>query len=299
LTNSCQKCADEITIGLAGDLYRFHGLDEVQADALNRRYKGYLAESPQSDDLVVEVCELAQPIPADPEAFSVDGEYALILERTSSQLTVTGINFQATLEWSEPMQAMLAVAPGTEIDRLNAAENFLRVASAYRILAKGGILLHSAGFVLEERAYLFVGQSGAGKTTLTRKAHEAGVGILSDDINVALPTEEGGFRAYPVPFAGDFGQTPDLFAPGGYPLAGLLFLEKGGNAKLETLSKSAAAARLISASAFVNADTHMTSKLIEVAANLVRRVPVRRLTSRREDDFGLIRGLLREMTDDQ
>ncbi len=244
------------------------------------------------------MCELAYPIPTNPEAFTANGQYTPILERTPGQLTLTGINFQATLEWGEPMRATLAVAHGTDLAQLNAVENFLRVASAYRVLANQGVLLHSAGIVLDGRAYLFAGQSGAGKTTLTRKAHQAGAGILSDDINIVLPVESAGYRAYPVPFAGDFGQTPDLLSPGGYPLVALCFLEQGGAATLKPLSKAAAAARLVSASPFVNADPYAAPDLLEVAANLVRRVPVRKLVSRREDDFDLIRGLLREITDD-
>lgn len=289
------------TIELAGDVYRFHGLNKAQATALTQRYRQYLASSLKSSDqgLVVETRELAHLLSTDPSAFSVGGEYTLILDRTSDQLTVTGINFQASIEWGVPVRTALAITRGTDSALINAVENFLRVVSAYRILAKKGILLHSAGIVLNERAYLFVGRSGAGKTTLTRKAHEASAGILSDDINIVLPAEGEGFQAYPVPFAGDFGQTPDLLSPGGYPLAALCFLEQGGTATLEPLSKAAAAARLVSASPFVNTDPYQAPYLLEVAANLVRRVPVRKLISRREDDFNLICGLLRELTDDR
>ena len=283
------------------DAYRFHDLSAAQAATLSQRYTRFLSSSARLGDraLAVDMRELAPPIPTNPEAFTVDGQYSPMLERTPDQLTVTGINFRATLAWSEPMRATLAVARGTDSALINAVENFLRVASAYRVLSKRGLLLHSAGIVLDQRAYLFAGQSGAGKTTLTRKAHEAGAGILSDDINIALPAENEGFRAYPVPFAGDFGQTPDLLSPGGYPLAGLCFLEQGGTATLEPLSKAAAAARLVSASPFVNTDPYVAPDLLEVAANLVRRVPVRKLISRREDDFNLIRGLLRDITDDR
>ena len=242
---------------------------------------------------------LTNPIPIDPQAFLVDSQYTPIIERTPKQLTITGLDFQATIKWDAPAQAILGVSHEEHQPRLGAIENFLRVASAYRVLAQQGVLLHSAGLVLDGQAYLFAGRSGAGKTTLTRKAHAAGAGILSDDINIALPDENGGFRAFPVLFAGDFGQTPDLLAPGGYPLAALCFLEQGGAATLEPLSKAAAVARLVAACPFVNADPYKSADLLEAAANLVRQVPVRKLISRREDDFNLIHGLLRELTDDR
>ncbi|MCB1826574.1 MAG: hypothetical protein KDJ54_19150 [Candidatus Competibacteraceae bacterium] len=245
------------------------------------------------------MCEFTHPIPIDPQVFLVDGQYTPIIERTPKQLTITGLDFQATIKWGTPAQAILGISHEEHQPRLGAIENFLRVASAYRVLSKGGLLLHSAGLVVDEQAYLFVGRSGAGKTTLTRKAHQAGAGILSDDINIVLPAEGEGFQAYPVPFAGDFGQTPDLLSPGGYPLATLCFLEQGGTATLEPLSKAAAAARLVSAGPFVNTDPYQAPDLLEVATNLVRWVPVRKLISRREDDFDLIHALLREITDDR
>lgn len=288
-------------IRLASGVYRFDDLSEAQAVTLCQRYSQFFANSPfpRGPGLAVEMRELAHPIPTHPEAFTVAGEYAPILERTPDQLTVTGINFQAVLQSGEPGRATLAVTPGPDSALINAIENFLRVVSAYRVLSKGGLLLHSAGLVVDGRAYLFAGQSGAGKTTLTSKAHAAGAGILSDDINIALPGEDGRLRAYPVPFAGDFGQTPDRLAPGGYPLAALCVLEQGGAATLEPLSNAAAAARLVAACPFVNADPDKSADLLEAAANLVRQIPVRKLISRREDDFTVIRGLLRELTDDR
>ncbi|MDG4594844.1 MAG: hypothetical protein P9F75_03985 [Candidatus Contendobacter sp.] len=288
-------------IRLASGIYRFDDLSEAQAITLRQRYSQFFSISLPPGDLAlaVEMRELTHPLSTNPEAFTVAGEYTPMLERTPDQLTVTGINFQATLQWGEPMRATLAVARGPDSALINAIENFLRVVSAYRVLSKGGLLLHSAGLVVDEQAYLFAGQSGAGKTTLTGKAHQAGAGILSDDINIALPGEDGRFRAYPVPFAGDFGQTPDRLAPGGYPLAALCVLEQGGAVTLEPLSNAAATARLVAASPFVNADPHKSSDLLEAAAHLVRLVPVRKLISRREDDFNRIHGLLRELTDDR
>ncbi len=283
-------------VELPSGSYRFHGLNEAQVIALGRRYHWYLVNASQFDDLVIDVHGFAHPTPIAPEAFSVNGEYAPILERTPDRLTITGINFRAIVEWGRPIRAILALTPE---DQLNAVGNFLRIVSAYRVLSKGGLLLHSAGLVLDGRAYLFAGRSGAGKTTLTRKAHEAGASILSDDINIVLPGEDGCFRAYPVPFAGDFGQTPDLQSPGGYPLAALCFLEQGGAATLESLSNAAAAARLVAACPFVNTDPDQSLDLLEVTANLVRRIPVYKLISRREDDFDLIHALLREITDDR
>ena len=93
-------------IKLADDAYRFHGLSMAQAVTLNQRYRKFQASAPCGDlALVVDLRELSHPIPTNSEPFIVDGQYTPILERTPDQLTVTGINFQATLAWGEPMRA--------------------------------------------------------------------------------------------------------------------------------------------------------------------------------------------------
>ena len=63
-------------------------------------------------------------------------------------------------------------------------ENYLRLVTAYAALSMGGVLFHSAGVVVDGRAYLFVGRSGAGKSTLARLALATGTDILSDDNNL-------------------------------------------------------------------------------------------------------------------
>jgi hypothetical protein len=108
-------------------------------------------------------------------------------------------------------------------DVIGVFENFFRLLVAYRLNEIGGALLHSAAVVRDSRAYLFLGRSGAGKSTISKINQDAGLDVLSDDMN-ALVVENGRTLVEKLPFAGDLGQTAER--RGGALLAGIFRLEK-------------------------------------------------------------------------
>ncbi len=62
-----------------------------------------------------------------------------------------------------------------------------------RTFARQGVLvLHGAGFVLDERSVLALGPSGAGKSSTAAAALAAGGAVLSDDVVFLRPGEGGG-----------------------------------------------------------------------------------------------------------
>jgi hypothetical protein len=167
------------------------------------------------------------------------------------------------------------VAEGEEF--LGVVENHLRLVVAYHLLAMGGVLLHSSGLVHRESqgAHLFLGPSGAGKTTVARLGRERGLAVLSDDMNAVLPTGDGtGATVCRVPFAGD----PTLTDPGispedRLPLRTLARLRQGRASRLSTLEPAAALAALAACAPFVNRDPHRQVALLENLAALQRAVP--------------------------
>jgi len=76
-------------------------------------------------------------------------------------------------------------------------EYFLRIVISHALYRKGGFLFHSAGIIRNDRAYLFFGKSGSGKTTVAH--HSTGMRILSDDLVGVLPSSDG-VVAYSTPF---------------------------------------------------------------------------------------------------
>jgi hypothetical protein len=111
------------------------------------------------------------------------------------------------------------------------------------LLARGrGAELHSCGIVDEGRGFLFLGQSGAGKTTTARLWEQsAGVAILSDD-RIILRAFEGRIQMYGTPWHGE----GELASAESAPLAAIFFLRHGERNELQSLGRTESSARLFS-----------------------------------------------------
>jgi hypothetical protein len=112
------------------------------------------------------------------------------------------------------------------------------------LLARGlGVELHGAGVVTPEgRGWLFVGQSGAGKTTMSRLwRDEAGVRVLSDE-RIIVRREGGTLWMYGTPWHGE-GYVAE---PGRAPVERVFLLRHGSENALAAVPRAQAAARLFS-----------------------------------------------------
>ena len=114
------------------------------------------------------------------------------------------------------------------------------------LLAQGrGVEVHSCG-VIDPLGYghLFIGQSGAGKTTIARFWQDTpGVTILSDD-RIILRQIDNKLWMYGTPWHGE----AMLASPERVPLTRIYFLEKGSKNELLSLRESVALGRLIACS---------------------------------------------------
>jgi len=151
-----------------------------------------------------------------------------------------------------------------------------RTGAIMRLRERGRYYVHAAGVVDPMgRAWLLVGDTGAGKSTLAYGLARVGWGVLGDD-GVVLGEEPDGMRAFAwrgplmvsaslarffpelerrrgdvVP--GDVRQRVPCSAavPPSAPLRGLIFVERGVGGELEPLSRSLALANLIGQSPWV------------------------------------------------
>jgi MoaA/NifB/PqqE/SkfB family radical SAM enzyme len=99
-----------------------------------------------------------------------------------------------------------------------------------RLLAeREGCILHSAGVILDDRGWLFIGHSEAGKTTVTRLL-EKEAEILCDDRNI-LRRQPDGYRLYGT---WSHGESP-LVSPRSAPLRAALFLRQAPENRLQRL----------------------------------------------------------------
>jgi hypothetical protein len=114
------------------------------------------------------------------------------------------------------------------------------------ILGAGkGVELHGVGIVDQGRGYLFVGQSGAGKTTTARLwlAEKKDITILSDD-RVIVRESHGALRMYGTPWHGE----AEICAAADAPLEAIYILEQSAKSEVRDVDESDAVARLFACS---------------------------------------------------
>jgi len=114
------------------------------------------------------------------------------------------------------------------------------------LLARGkGVEVHGCGVVDSRgRGRLFVGKSGAGKTTMARLwENQPGITILSDD-RIILRRVESTICMYGTPWHGE----ADLASPEKTPLTELYFLTKGSKNEIVSLRISDGVGRLFACS---------------------------------------------------
>ena len=279
--------AHALQFKLPGALIHLTGLSAAQGASLRETYPGYVTET-SSDvgehDIECRAYRLDHAPAVLPQELTLDKQYAPKKIRRVDRIELTGINFEAQILFkSSQAPASLGVLHEHEFARPDVIENFLRVFAAHRALEHGGVVLHSAGLVFAGQACIFVGRSNAGKTTLTRKAHQSGTTVLSDDINLVLPGQQG-YEAFAVPFTGEFGRFLDQDrACDSYPVTGIVLLERGDHLETKVIKASDAVARLLVGCPFVNTDEQESAVLFDVLTDVVARVPVIALQSRRDD----------------
>jgi len=111
----------------------------------------------------------------------------------------------------------------------------------HRLSRGGGVELHAVGIADETgRGHLFLGHSGAGKSTTARLwLNRPGITVLSDD-RIILREREGRMFMHGTPWHGDAG----IASPRSAPLSAIYLLDHGKSNERLPLSPGCAAAEL-------------------------------------------------------
>ncbi|MEM1247884.1 MAG: hypothetical protein AAGK22_16035 [Acidobacteriota bacterium] len=277
----------DLTLGLPGGVFRCAGLSESQVEVLEPRFGAWRVG--RQPDVHIEVRRAPQ---SSFDLRTVSGEVSTFEHAfDADRVQLSGFDLLAVIERESldavlltPVDGALASSVGTPDPRfLDAFENLLRVLCAYRCLQQGGALLHSSGVLTERGVHLFIGPSGAGKTTVARLSQERGLGVLSDDINLVLPADGAGSFAQRLPFAGELGNGLPARPGDRGVVVGLHRLVQGPRHELRALSGGSGLAALLGSCPFVNSDPFALDRLI---ANLEPLQDlVTELSFRRDADF--------------
>ncbi len=176
---------------------------------------------------------------------------------------------------------LVRLAAGGTAGQFYTLANLLCAGFAWKLPDRGGVMLHAAGIVIDERAFLLVGQGGSGKTTWSALAKTAGASVLSDDM-VFVDGAEPRLEVLSTPFRDDY---PVSIGPGRWPLAAILLAEHGNRPRLEEVPALLAQARLVANLPFVVDGVPRDPRPLEVVQHLIERVPVRKLVFARDARF--------------
>ncbi|HJQ37390.1 MAG TPA: hypothetical protein VKB93_09645 [Thermoanaerobaculia bacterium] len=147
------------------------------------------------------------------------------------------------------------------------------------LLGQGrGVELHSCGVIDREgRGHLFVGMSGAGKSTTARLWGTDAATIVSDD-RVIVREEDGVMWMHGTPWHGEAA----LSEAAGAPLAGVYLLMQSPRVALRELQHADAVARLFGCAFPPFHDASAVAFTLEFLERIARRVPVRELCFTRD-----------------
>lgn len=280
----------EATLSLPGGPYRLIGLSPAQQAAILETFPAAAVPdvSPgagaASSEAVVAItaihlrrCAAEEFAPVDTRGW----DYALDFDCTPAAVRLAGLGLVGRLDGLDRSPLPPAASPPLAATLWTPAdggplfpgifENFLRVVTAYRLLAVGGVILHSAGLVKDGAAHLCLGRSGAGKSTVSALAQARGGEVLSDDLNALCPDGGAGCAVHKLPFTGEIGDRRALRPP--VPLGGLLWLEKAAVDDLLPLSRARALGCLLACAPFLNADPCRRERLEQVLVALLDRAP--------------------------
>jgi len=234
--------------------------DEETIDLFVRTYRSFISELKEGQA----AGEIFIEKSGDLSFKTVRGLLPLDIERDGSLVTVASTGLKGDFDLTT-FSGEVKVAANLSVSLM---ENFFRVYFSYYLLLNEALLLHSAGMELGGKGFLFVGQSGAGKSTISRLLRNYGE-IYSDDL-VAVDLSKEDTQILSTPFRGE--ETIWVGRQTGTRLVRVFFLIKSDKNEIVPVERGYAVAKLFANSPFVNSDDEMVDLLVERINSLLERV---------------------------
>ncbi len=265
-------------LNLAGWRLRLELHPPALGAAIAPRYAPFCSpDEGQAADLIVEIAaEAGAEASTEASASLLDA----ILRTSGDKFLLDGSNFCGMIA---PFEARASLRVRSDA-LTREIEYFLRVALALFAYHAGGLLVHCAALKAGAGIYLFIGQSGSGKSTvvsLSRASRRATA--LGDDL-ILLRREAQGWWAYGTPFwnleTGDHdGQLDNGSIRAIYKLA------QDPDVFVSPMSAGAATAELTANCPIINSQPALLPGLLDRCRDIVVTVGVERLHFRKDDSF--------------
>ncbi|MCX7829547.1 MAG: hypothetical protein N2445_00600 [Acidobacteria bacterium] len=153
-----------------------------------------------------------------------------------------------------------------------AIENYLMRVFNIMAIEAGGFFIHACGVVKDQKAYLFYGPSGSGKSAVASLSPD--LGVLSDDMILIIP-KEGDYLASSTPFWGSMSRA--LRTKGIFSIKGCFHLVKSTETELKKIENIKAMTTLFSSSLFGAFNSKRSSKLFDNIKDFVKHKEVKEL----------------------
>jgi hypothetical protein len=151
----------------------------------------------------------------------------------------------------------------------HSVDSVIRIIHSLHLAERSGFLLHAASVIRADRALIFAGPSGAGKTTISRLAPED-AHLLTDEVSYVRKVS-GSWTAFGTPFAGD------LARPGENRRAGveaLFLLKHGTENRVQPLNAAAAVQATLRNVLFFADDPALARCLFDTVCEFVNSIRV-------------------------
>lgn len=254
---------ENVTIELAGERYRVDGIAPWQVASLASRYGPRITSGGDA----VATLQLFRAPRSDFREIDTRGwEYWLDLQWEDNALAIAGMRLMARIDLAS-MRGGIWTCVENPDELWGLVENVLRPILAAQLLDRGnGLLVHSAA----ANGFLFPSASGGGKSTIARMALEAGLPVLSDDLN-AIVRRGDAWTILPLPFTGDLLEHELSATP--QRLRAIVAIEKSAQNVVRNMPAAAAVSLLTRCSPYVNLDPQRTDALVSRAAEIAAAVP--------------------------
>jgi len=148
----------------------------------------------------------------------------------------------------------------------------MRILLSFILPKHDALLVHSSAAIIpiNNTGLLFLGQSGAGKTTISKLLKAEDCQISNDELSIIRRTSEG-WKLFPSPFGGDFKAGCSFHAP--VSLEVLHTLVKAVRSDIISLSPPVAFVSVMRCIVNFSQDEAQQNVLFELTHQLVNEVP--------------------------
>lgn len=226
----------EVYLRVGVHTLRFWSPDPALEFFVHSSHEPFVLAQPVDADCDVR-WEIGEVTPSDTPVVRTSGD-RWELRRTDNdweEFTFLGVGHvpNLVLRLSPDMRQATAIrSPRAAVDRIIfASEHPWSEFLVCRLVGRdGGVLLHASSAVVDGGALLFVGHSGAGKSTICEIAEQTGATGLSDDRTIVM-FRDGNPIAWGTPWHGSFARTSAASAP----VTGLFLLQQDSVDRTEAI----------------------------------------------------------------